>query len=96
MCVFGGILTIRSSVASWVVLVWGVVNLYLSYFFHHCISFRWCADVYEVLGVGDLKDLTGDLKIEVSGVGDVIFILLCVDHCRDSYACWKRKLKNIS
>ena len=42
--------------------------------------------------VGDLKDLAGDPKIEeVSGLGNVIFVLLHVDHCRDSCACWKRK-----
>ena len=51
----------------------------------------------EVLGVGDVKDLAGDPKLEeVSEVGDVILVLLHVDHCRDSCACWKRKIKIIS
>ena len=53
----------------------------------------------EFLGVGNLKGLflAGDPKIEeVSGVGNVILVLLCVDHCRDSCACCKRKLKVIS
>ena len=50
----------------------------------------------EVLGVGDLKDLAGDPKIEeISGVGDVILLLLHVDCCRDSCACWKRKLQKL-
>ena len=45
-------------------------------------------------GLFSLEVLGVDLKIEeVSGVGDVIFILLCVYHCRDSCASWKRKLK---
>ena len=49
----------------------------------------------EVSGVDNLKDLAGDLKIEeVSGVGNATFILLWVDHCTDSCACWKRKFKN--
>ena len=49
----------------------------------------------EVLGVGDVKDLAGDPKLEeVSGVGDVILVLLHVDHCMDSCACWERKIKN--
>ena len=56
----------------------------------------WKYTYYQVLGIGNLKDLAEDPKIEeVSGVGDVILVLCRVDHCRDSCACWKRKLQKL-